>query len=160
MASITHAANTSDRATHVSLFSPSHLPAAQGKAALGLLQNYINSPVLDGFFSCMHLRTEHLQSWTSSRVFLIQGEGWDRAAGTRCSLVPGSYRGGMWGRAARPSVPVELCPGSSVPLSIWVELGQDLLCSFGVCLELPCFVLFTFFLVSYSQLIIIYLFFL
>lgn len=39
LASITHAANTSHRAHHVSLFSPSHFVTAQGKAALGLLQN-------------------------------------------------------------------------------------------------------------------------
>ena len=46
------------------LFSPSHLPAAQGKAALGLLQNCINSPILDG------LRTERFQSCTSTRILL------------------------------------------------------------------------------------------
>lgn len=50
LASVTHEANTSHRATQVSLFSPSRPPAAQGKAPLGLPQNHINSPTLDGFF--------------------------------------------------------------------------------------------------------------
>lgn len=50
-------------------------------------------------------------SWTSTRVLLIQGEDWTGQG------PAGGHTIGVACRAAgvRPSVPMELCPGSSVP---------------------------------------------
>lgn len=82
------------------------------------------------------------ESWASSELVWLNwvrtGIGQGSAGRTRCSPVPGTYRGGHPPTDAFS--PCGAVSGLICTSYIQLVLGEDLLCFFGVCLELQCLV--------------------